>query len=106
MSPYVCDCTNVVYMFCVYCIYYYVNKFEARSLFSTSHLTIQHYATHTTDIPRMPHTFNTYHIHSKHVSIMMRQNLITTFFQMFRRGKKLINIPSHFSALDLDKMGF
>ena len=38
MSPYVCDCTNVVYMFCVYCIYYYVNKFEARSLFSTSHL--------------------------------------------------------------------
>ena len=30
--------TNVVYMFCVYCIYYYVNKFEARSLFSTSHL--------------------------------------------------------------------
>ena len=27
MSPYVCDCTNVVYMFCVYCIYYYVNKF-------------------------------------------------------------------------------
>ena len=39
MSPYVCDCTNVVYMFCVYCIYYYVNKFEARSLFSTSHFT-------------------------------------------------------------------
>ena len=38
MSPYVCDCTNVVYMFCVYCIYNYVNKFEARSLFSTSHL--------------------------------------------------------------------
>ena len=38
MSPYVCDCTNVVYMFCVYCIYYYVNKFEVRSLFSTSHL--------------------------------------------------------------------
>ena len=38
MSPYVCDCTNVVYMLCVYCIYYYVNKFEARSLFSTSHL--------------------------------------------------------------------
>ena len=38
MSSYVCDCTNVVYMFCVYCIYYYVNKFEARSLFSTSHL--------------------------------------------------------------------
>ena len=38
MSPYVCDCTNVVYMFCVYCIYYNVNKFEARSLFSTSHL--------------------------------------------------------------------
>ena len=38
MSPYVCDCTNVVYMFCVYCIYYYVNKFEARSSFSTSHL--------------------------------------------------------------------
>ena len=38
MSPYVCDCTNVVYMFCVYCIYYYVNKFEARSLFSTSHI--------------------------------------------------------------------
>ena len=35
---YVCDCTSVVYMFCVYCIYYYVNKFEARSLFSTSHL--------------------------------------------------------------------
>ena len=24
-------------MFCVYCINYYVNKFEARSLFSTSH---------------------------------------------------------------------
>ena len=41
MSPYVCDCTNVVYMFCVYCIYYYVNKFEARSLFSTSHLKCQ-----------------------------------------------------------------
>ena len=40
MSPYVCDCTNVVYMFCVYCIYYYVNKFEARSSFSTSHLNI------------------------------------------------------------------
>ena len=40
MSPYVCDCTNVVYMFCVYCIYYYVNKFEARSLFSTSHLKL------------------------------------------------------------------
>ena len=38
MSPYVCDCTNVVYMFCIYCIYYYANKFEARSLFSTSHL--------------------------------------------------------------------
>ena len=35
MSPYVCYCTNVVYMFCVYCIYYYVNKFEARSLFKT-----------------------------------------------------------------------
>ena len=43
MSPYVCDCTNVVYMFCVYCIYYYVNKFEARSLFSTSHLKHVHY---------------------------------------------------------------
>ena len=41
MSPYVCDCTNVVYMFCVYCIYNYVNKFEARSLFSTSHLNIK-----------------------------------------------------------------
>ena len=40
MSPYVCDCTNVVYMFCVYCIYYYVNKFEARSSFSTSHLKL------------------------------------------------------------------
>ena len=40
MSPYVCDCTNVVYMFCVYCIYYYVNKFDARSSFSTSHLNI------------------------------------------------------------------
>ena len=25
-------------MFCVYCLYNYVNKFEARSLFSTSHL--------------------------------------------------------------------
>ena len=24
----------------VYCIYYYVNKFEARSLFSTSHLKV------------------------------------------------------------------
>ena len=36
MSPYVCDCTNVVYMFCVYCNY--VNKFEARSLFSITHL--------------------------------------------------------------------
>ena len=49
MSPYVCDCTNVVYtcMFCVYCIYYYVNKFEARSLFSTSHLKICHYVTST-----------------------------------------------------------
>ena len=41
MSPYVCDCTNVVYMFCVYCIYYYVNKFEARSSFSTSHLHVE-----------------------------------------------------------------
>ena len=39
-DPYIYDCTNVVYMFCVYCIYYYVNKFEARSLFSTSHLYI------------------------------------------------------------------
>ena len=38
MSPYECDCTNVVYMFCVYCLNNYVNKFEARSLFSTSHL--------------------------------------------------------------------
>ena len=44
---YVCDCTNVVYMFCVYCIYYYVNKFEARSLFSTSHLEA------ATEIPQM-----------------------------------------------------
>ena len=44
MSPYVCDCTNVVYMFCVYCIYNYLNKFEARSLFSTSYLikTVKH----------------------------------------------------------------
>ena len=38
MSLYVCVCTNVVYMLCVYCIYNYVNKFEARSLFSTSYL--------------------------------------------------------------------
>ena len=34
---YVC-CTYVVGMLCVYCIYNYVNKFEARSLFSASHL--------------------------------------------------------------------
>ena len=40
MSVYVYDCTNVVYMWCAYCIYNYVNKFEARSLFSTSHLKI------------------------------------------------------------------
>ena len=38
ISPYVCDCTNVVYMFCVYCLYNYINKLEARSLFSTSYL--------------------------------------------------------------------
>ena len=38
MSPYVCGCTNVAYLFCVYCLYNYVNKFEARSLFFTSHL--------------------------------------------------------------------
>ena len=38
MSLYVCHCTNVVYMLCVHCIYIYVNKFEARSLFSTSNL--------------------------------------------------------------------
>ena len=53
MSPYVCDCTNVVYMFCVYCIYNYVNKFEARSLFSTSHLkktTIKNECTKTHNI--------------------------------------------------------
>ena len=37
MSLYVCDCTNVVYMLCVYCTYNYVNKLEARSLLSTSH---------------------------------------------------------------------
>ena len=36
MSLYVCDCTNVVCMFSCLFIYYYVNKFEARSLFSTS----------------------------------------------------------------------
>ena len=27
-------------MLCVYCIYNYVNKFEARSLFSTAHLKL------------------------------------------------------------------
>ena len=31
-------CMNVVYMLCVYYRYNYVNKLEARSLFSTSHL--------------------------------------------------------------------
>ena len=38
MSLYVCVCTNAVYMLCAYCIYNYVNIFEARSLYSTSHL--------------------------------------------------------------------
>ena len=36
MFLYVCDCTNVVYMLCAYCINKYVNKFQARSLFYTS----------------------------------------------------------------------
>ena len=45
MTLYVYDCTNVVYMLCVYYIYNYVNKFEARSLFSTSHLTDIYYIT-------------------------------------------------------------
>ena len=30
MSLYLCDCTNVVCMLLVYCIYNYVNKFDAR----------------------------------------------------------------------------
>ena len=38
---YVCGCMNVVnIMLCVYCIYNYVIKIKARSLFSTSHLKI------------------------------------------------------------------
>ena len=40
MLLYVYDCIYVVYMLCVYCIYNYVNKFEVRSLFSTSHLNV------------------------------------------------------------------
>ena len=42
MPQYVCDCTNLVYMLYVYGIYTYVNKFEARSLFSTSNLNDKH----------------------------------------------------------------
>ena len=56
MSPYVCDCTNVVCMFYVYCIYYYVIKFEARSLFSTSHLTTTTTTTTTGDLRTRLHT--------------------------------------------------
>ena len=38
--------------------------------------------------------------------MVTRQNLITTFFKMSRRDKKLIDIPSHFNVFGLDKMRF
>ena len=41
-----------------------------------------------------------------YISTVTRQNLITTFFQMFRRDKKLLDIPSYFNVFGLDNMRF
>ena len=47
----------------------------------------------------------TYFILTTHyISMVMRQNLITTSFQMFMRDKQFIDIPSHFNVFGLDKI--
>ena len=40
------------------------------------------------------------------VSTASHQILVTLFCGMFRRGKKLMDNPSHFNVFDVDKMRF